>query len=397
MQAFLQKLARHQRRWFGRWHLWLGLSAGLITAVVGLSGSVLAFREEIDAALNPTLFGVPAPTGVARLPFDEVLARLARQQPARQFYSIRYATDQPGAAYIVYGKKRTPEWFVNPYTGAVLGQRDREQSFVGFVLRLHRTLLLPGEVGGWVVGLAALTLLLLTISGLRLWLPRKWQHLRAALGVKFGASFQRQNLDWHNVLGMYSAPVVVALTLSGVAMTLSTVIIPLLYVLSFQSPKPVAAAFTSQSAYRAGVRPLAVAQALAACQRAVPGGTVQRLALPQDSVGVYQANVRRPGAHATGHRELVRLDQYSGRVLFNSATDVPNLGQAYLSWVGPMHFGTFGGLPTRVLALLGGLMPAALFITGVLIWWPRWQKQRRRPAPKPAVAKSPLSPVPAAS
>ncbi|RZK51401.1 MAG: PepSY domain-containing protein, partial [Hymenobacter sp.] len=352
MKAFMQRLARHQRRWFGRWHLWLGLSAGLVMAIIGLSGSVLAFREEIDAALNPTLFTVPAPAGSARLPFDEVLTRLARQQPARRFYGIRYATDQPGAAYIVYGKKRTPEWFVNPYTGAVLGQRDREQSFVGFVLRLHRTLLLPGEVGGWVVGLASLTLLLLTISGLRLWLPRKWQHLRAALGVKFGASFQRQNFDWHNVLGLYSAPVVVALTLSGLAMTLSALIIPLLYVLSFQSPKPWEAARLSQSAYRAGARALPVGQVLAACQQAVPGGTVQRLALPQDSVGVYQVNIWRPGAHAAGRRELLRLDQYSGRVLFNSTTDVPDLGRAYLSWVGPVHFGTFGGLPTRVLALL---------------------------------------------
>ncbi|WP_346985148.1 PepSY-associated TM helix domain-containing protein [Chryseobacterium sp. POE27] len=50
--------AYHQKRWFGKWHLYVGIFAGLILTIVGLTGSILVFQDEIDQALNPELFEV---------------------------------------------------------------------------------------------------------------------------------------------------------------------------------------------------------------------------------------------------------------------------------------------------------------------------------------------------
>ena len=48
-------------------------------------------------------------------------------------------------------------------------------------------------------------------------------------------------------------------------------------------------------------------------------------------------------------------------------------------WMLPLHFGEFGGLPTRILWAVGGLMPALLLTTGVIMWWkPRWWPRRRQ-------------------
>ncbi|MEH2286520.1 PepSY-associated TM helix domain-containing protein [Nostoc sp.] len=38
-----------------------------------------------------------------------------------------------------------------------------------------------------------------------------------------------------------------------------------------------------------------------------------------------------------------------------------------------MHFGTFGGLPTRILYVFVGLSPLILFITGFVMWWYRYR------------------------
>jgi len=39
------------------------------------------------------------------------------------------------------------------------------------------------------------------------------------------------------------------------------------------------------------------------------------------------------------------------------------------------HYGTFGGLPTRILYVFVGLSPLILFITGFVMWWFR-RKQK---------------------
>ncbi|MFT3703058.1 MAG: PepSY-associated TM helix domain-containing protein [Agriterribacter sp.] len=50
--------AKHQKRWFGKWHVYLGIISGLIISVIGLTGSILTFQDDIDAALNRNLFEV---------------------------------------------------------------------------------------------------------------------------------------------------------------------------------------------------------------------------------------------------------------------------------------------------------------------------------------------------
>ncbi len=48
-------------------HLVLALGAGLLVATTGLTGSLLAFRGEIDRGLNRSLWRVEPGTGLASL------------------------------------------------------------------------------------------------------------------------------------------------------------------------------------------------------------------------------------------------------------------------------------------------------------------------------------------
>ncbi|MEQ1573588.1 MAG: PepSY-associated TM helix domain-containing protein [Vicinamibacterales bacterium] len=46
-------------------------------------------------------------------------------------------------------------------------------------------------------------------------------------------------------------------------------------------------------------------------------------------------------------------------------------GDDVIAWLVRMHFGRFGGLPVRVAWTVLGLIPAALAITGAMLWWSR--------------------------
>lgn len=366
--------AKHQQRWFGKWHLYLGIIAGAIVAFVGLTGSILVFDDEIDAALNPTLFEVAAQQ--KKIGLGEIVPIVRAKYPNLRFNYIEGDDDSPNATYQVYNFKTEEQYFINPYTGDMAGKRLYESSFIHIVTDLHTSLFIP-VAGRYIVGIAALILLVLTISGLRLWIPDKWKQLKSVLTVNFKASFKRQNYDWHNTLGFYSAPVVTILSLTGVCITFSIIVIPMLFILSGKSPQGVAQLLGAKSTYVAGAQPITPGKAVQIAEAAMSGSYAAGLAFPADSTGNYRVDLRGALLPVNGNREMIIIDQYSGKVLMNSRKDFPDVGNAYLSWLTPVHFGEFGGMPTRILALLGGLMPLVLFVTGFIIWWPRYKKQKK--------------------
>jgi uncharacterized iron-regulated membrane protein len=46
-------------------------------------------------------------------------------------------------------------------------------------------------------------------------------------------------------------------------------------------------------------------------------------------------------------------------------------GDKIIRWFSYLHFGNFGGWPSKALWVIIGLAPAFLFVTGALMWWNR--------------------------
>ena len=47
------------------------------------------------------------------------------------------------------------------------------------------------------------------------------------------------------------------------------------------------------------------------------------------------------------------------------------LGDQVLYWLAQAHFGRFAGVSVKIAWTVLGLAPAALFLTGLLMWWKR--------------------------
>jgi uncharacterized iron-regulated membrane protein len=371
-----RKWVRHQKRWFGKWHTYLGIIAGTIVAFVGVTGSILVFQDEIDRMLNKEMFEIS--TQQQKLSFDELIPLVKKNYPKLKFdYMMAAKDDSPTEAYSILNFKTEEQHFINPYTGKLSGKRIYTSSFIRVVMELHRTLLIP-VAGRYIVGLASLCLLILTISGLRLWLPKKWKQLQSVLTVNFSGKLKRQNYDWHNVLGFYSSPVVFMLSLTGFCITFSTLVIPLLFIFSGKNPAGLQQVFGAKSAYQKNRMAMPLRDIIGRVRHQMPDARIGGLALPADQFGVYRFDMISGDEPRDGKREMISVDQYTGKVLLNSRKDFPNIGEAYLSWLTPIHYGSFGGLPTQILALIGGLIPLLLLITGFIIWWPRLKKNKAK-------------------
>ena len=153
-------------------HKYIGLFAGAIFVLIGLTGSILAFGSQIDTWLNAGLMSVDVPAeGQAQYRrIAEILAAGKRAVPrGGNLDSLVLFPRHPGACFrltysVPAGKDRSKTYqiFVNPYTAAVTGQRLASDTGNPFarplmetIASFHYTLLLGnrGETAVRFIGL----------------------------------------------------------------------------------------------------------------------------------------------------------------------------------------------------------------------------------------------------
>jgi len=349
------------RRWLLTAHQWIGLFAAMFLMVIGVTGSALVFEGEIDRALNPATSYVTVRERM--LPLETLVARgLAAAptdpdtgMPKDTVTGIRIA-EQPGLANEVLlqsGLLAT----IDPYTGKVLGVRDRETSLARRLHVLH-TSLLADDFGERIVAFMCIALLFLAISGVYLWWPRGIFTLRRA------ASWKRTNFDLHNVFGFYSSIVLVVMTLSGVLIAFGSTTDPILRRLD---GKPAAPA--PQSLPVPGGTRISLDAAVGIADQALPGARATVVNVPPASNTAFRVQKKFPEDRTPAGRSAVYIDQFSGAVLRVENTRTAPLGTRIINLKRSAHTGDIFGAPTRALYFIVGLAIAIQAITGALIAW----------------------------
>lgn len=358
-------------------HRWVGLAAGLLLAVLGLSGSALVFRTEIDRALNPELLRVAVRD--VRQPLETVVraARTAHPEVAPRRVRMPRRADAPVEVWM--GTKPDLFVYVDPYTAQVLGARRPAEFLTGWLFELHAHLL-GGKAGELVGGIGALVLVGLALSGLVTWWPGRGK-LRVALTVARGRGGRRFAFDAHRAGGFY---VSILLLLAGVTGASLVFHEPFQAALNraFRSPAvppaPVAASSPTLPA-------LPLDSALAVAERVAPGGYVSYVYVPAAPTEVVTIRKRRPGELHPNGKTFVYVDPRDNALLGHVDGPTSPLGARAYSALYPLHTGVAGGLALRLVMALVGLAPAALFVTGVLMWRARRTATKRRPVRRHAM------------
>tara|TARA_Y100001934_G_scaffold219462_1_gene261100 strand:- start:563 stop:1720 length:1158 start_codon:yes stop_codon:yes gene_type:complete len=375
MSSKLQQVAKHQKKWFGKLHTWGGITAGFVIIIVSLTGALLVFESELDVWLHPQAFKFDE--NGERLSFDQVKVSLDQNHPEYQINGV-FILDDKNYAYASFAKNGNNEQLIiNPYTAEITAARVYRETPMGFIRHLHRTLLIP-PFGKYLVGVSSLICVFMMITGLRLWFPNKINFLKNRLTLKFSKSGKKLNYDLHNRLGVYFSPVITLISITGVMITFNQIILFFLFLLSFESPVSVAEILNQRSVYIENSKPIGMNQAASLAQNIFPEGEVRGVSLPSDKYGVYQVHLLLPAISKEKNSAILFIDQYSGEIINSSEDKKFKLLKVYTNWVTPIHYGTFGGLPTRIVALMATIITAILFVSGFLIWWSRRKKMFHR-------------------
>ena len=387
-------------------HLYLSLAAGIVILCSCITGTMLVFEKEINHTLHPQRYYVK-PQG-NRLPLAQLKKLALKQAPKAKLVSIIAYNDpqrsvemgaafpekkgkgdkekagQPKEAGKTNGKdkpakgkeneKATTVLYVNPYTGQVIDQYSKRETFLYTVEMLHRFLLAgKGSAGDVITGISTLFFLFILITGVVLWWPKTKNIMRQRLKIKFDGSGKRLTHDLHVVTGFYTSVFLIIIVLSGLVMSFSWANKALYAITGSELKKEEPKA--PQSTYQAGVKPLSIDAALKTVAGQISTAESYNIRSPRDSAGTYTINILPKGAMEAASNSY-SIDQYSGKIVTTLLFADKSLGQRVRAYVKPVHTGSVYGIPTKILSFIVCLLACIFPVTGVMMWLNRIGKKK---------------------
>jgi uncharacterized iron-regulated membrane protein len=350
-------------------HMYLGLVIGLLLTMMGLTGSLIVFGEEIDASLNPQILKVEAQD--ESVSAQSMLDAVRLAYPSEKLARIALPHEKGDSTEICFEAKREPRCiYVNPHTAAILGERVPARSFKARVISLHRRLL-SGETGETIIGICGLLLLILSSSGLILWWPGHKSDARR-LRIKRGGGRYRTTFDLHRLVGICAMLFLIISAATGAAMVFHTPVENALNSFSTKpapQPKPVSTVIDSATS-------ISLDEVLSRANAASPNAVITFVNLPTTPNAPFAVRQRQASEWHQNGRTLVYLDQYSGAVLRVDNPLLAPVGTRVSNNLFTIHTGRLGGNVTRALQVLVGFAPAILFTTGFVMWLKRLGRRK---------------------
>lgn len=367
-----------------RIHRWLGLTLVVLLGLQCVTGTVLVFEEEIECLLGRA----PLCTGAAEhtsLPLNALALSAAGAVPERagaeyrELDVTRLGFDEAGTIRVRMRERETPraevEAFLSP-RGEVLEWRRHKAAGVSRnlivpTMRELHTKLLAGDVGKYMLGVAAFLWLVTGAIGIYLSLPRRfsWRGWRTAWRLRrLGSAF-----DLHRGGGLWLSGAAFLFALTGVLIVFEDNIF--------------GARINLQSAPAGSL--IGFDEAVAGAALHLPDGGKEyalreaRVDLPKHS---YRIDFRHVPEGGLWHRpdERIYLAAGDGALLkregWLEAAPAERLRHLAL----PLHSGEVLGLPGRVAAAATALLLLVQLAAGFALWRRRAANARRAAARQPA-------------
>jgi uncharacterized iron-regulated membrane protein len=392
-------------------HRWVGLLMTVFLIIVGLTGSLLAFNNELEHVFAPRLFAQVRP-GVPPLALATLAERAETLVPHAHVVGVTMSA--PDQAAISFRAEIDPaterrydlgftQFFVDPWTGAELGRRTRGDlseglvNFMPFIYLLHDALMLK-RTGATILGVVAVLWTIDCFVGFYLTLPVSlpgfWRRWMTAWRVKRGAGFYRVNFDLHRASGLWLWPALLIFAWSSVMFNMNPVYewVMTKFFETHSARDEISETERRQSKpypildWRAAQ---AVGERLMAEQALKSSFTIEDTPglgyLETSGLYVYSVRSSRDVIERSirGGSTRVTFDGDTGELVQFSAPTGTYASDAINRWLIALHTARVFGLPYRIFVCALGMVITMLSATGAYIWWKKrsaWRFHKTRGA-----------------
>lgn len=375
-------------------HLALGVLTGVPILTMCVTGSLLALQPQILewAERDQRIVGVPA--GAPRLEPSVLLERATADAARADSVALTVAADPSAAAQVTVGRGQIR--FVNPYTGAVLGHgATRTRATLQWLTEFHRWFASSAanrDVARAITGWSTAAFALLALTGLILWIPRKWSRtlVRRGLMPAWASTPAARHFNWHHVAGFWAAPILVTLAVTGVIIAFPWASRAVYMIAGSPVPESASAnraAPSQRPANRADERragaPAAadyrhVNAAWSTAERQLPTWSTITLRIQGRTNGPLSFTITDAAHWNRFARSQLVVSAADGAVMrWEPYSDTPR-GQRWRGWARFAHTGELGGFAGQLVAGIACAAGALLVYTGLSLATRRLTRATRR-------------------
>lgn len=338
-----------KRSLWWRVHSWAGLKLSILLTFILATGTLAVFGHELDWLITPAMRVAPQDRPVAS--WGAWAASAARAEPEGKLQSL-YAPIDPWfavEAWIDMGTGAPRRVYIDPWTARVTGTHDWANVH-RFFRQVHRHLMLPTKIGTPIVSSLALVLLASLVTGIVTY--KKWW--RGFFRLPQRGDARRLAGDIHRLMGLWSLWFVALITITGIW-----------YLVEALGGNAAVPALPETTAVTSPPNGMALDQLVATAARAKPSLEIREIrfterngviVLGQDQAWLVRDRVN--GVAMDPDRKTVAM-MIDGRNL--------SAHQRISEMADPLHFGTFGGLATKVIWFLFGAVLTGISVTGTII------------------------------
>ncbi|CAA9197223.1 hypothetical protein FLA105534_01526 [Flavobacterium bizetiae] len=366
-------------------HLWLGLSSGIIVIILGITGCLYSFEEELRPIIHDYYYVDNVKN--KKLPVSqliEIAKEVNKANPQQLLSGCQMFNDKERTAVVSFSEEldRDALWYwnryqsisiyIDPYTGTVKKTEEYNSEFFVFIRMLHQTLCLKRDIGDPIVGTATIIFIISLITGLILWWPKNKSAAKQRFWFRWKDStkWKRKNYDLHNIFGFYTMIFGLILALTGLVWAFECYDNGIQWVLN--GGKTFENEFVeSDTTHYVCHTP--VDKVYAITNQLYPKAKYYYMSVP--AAGDSLATIFTFAGHKTRFGDVsIEFDRYTGKILKTTTYDDKNTGEKFRDLNYDLHVGSILGLPGKILAFFASLVCASLPITGFLIWWGRKNK-----------------------
>ncbi len=204
------------RTWLWKWHYIGGLMSFPVVLVLALTGIIYLFKDNYEAPIYKNIKQVEI--GEQQISYQRQLeiATAYANRPINAMIIPKVANQATEFVIGKFGGKSS--YFINPYTGEVMGKLAARDTDMFKVRKLHGELL-AGSFGTKIVELVGSWMIVLIISGLILFFPAKIRDWKKLFQIRIHANRSIFFLDLHRVGGFWFSMLLLLIIAGGMPWT----------------------------------------------------------------------------------------------------------------------------------------------------------------------------------
>ncbi|WP_151743391.1 PepSY domain-containing protein [Acinetobacter calcoaceticus] len=392
-------------------HWFLGITAGLILSIMGVTGAIYSYDQQILKWVNSDSYVVQAES-IPKLTPAQLYQHFNTTQPEIKINSITIAKDPTASSTVNIekeGERRGYNMMVNPYNAQVLPD-VKGRKLLLLIQQIHRNLT-AGEVGKQITGACALMLIYFVLSGLYLRWPKK-HSARQWLAVK--PKLKGRNFIWdlHAVVGTWVIVFYLLFACTGLYWSYDWWRSGMFKVMGVEQPKPQGHGSAPQNRGmqqnkrsdhnndKKSEPQLDNTQLITALNQTWSGFNSQvgrdystlTLNLPKKDDGKVELSF----VDATPQHERARnqaiYNYQTGTIEKMELYEDKKLNQKIMSSMLPVHRGSFFGPIYQFVAMLASLAMPLFFVTGWMLYLKRRKQKKLTQAARQSLAGQYIDP-----